>query len=236
MIPVFYSPQGPFITIPIIDLTLEKLSWPPRNPLITSLLFRPNGKHLLVSTSGDVHYVLDAFSGRVLRRLVGHMGLETKRGPDGKATKDTVPQRGGSGEETCWTPDGKYVMSGECGIPLLSALGRSFRVEKKRRRDASGLTPPFLSFLSRLRSLSGSHTGQLITWDLSDLPEQVQDLPDGGATSFYLKDDLPISESTGGHTGPLRAVGVNPRLAMVVTGSAELVSMRAEQVSGRRRE
>ncbi|KAL7417300.1 WD40-repeat-containing domain protein [Mrakia frigida] len=161
--------NGPFATMPIIDLALQFVSYPPRIPLITSLHFRPNGKHLLVSTSGNVHYILDAFSGALLRRLVGHVGLESR---------GVEPERGVSGEETCWTMDGKFV-------------------------------------------LGGSHDGRLLTWDLTDLPEVVQDVPEGSQPAFNLKDTLPIAEHAG-HQGPTRAVASNPKNAMLATGAGEL--------------
>ena len=112
--------QGPFATFALLDLALQRISYPPRIPLITSLHFRPNGKHLLVSTSGDVHYVLDAFSGALLRRLVGQVGLERRGDGTGVGVE---PERGISGEETSWTLDGKFVLGGESrGFFLLLRL------------------------------------------------------------------------------------------------------------------
>lgn len=81
---------------------------PPRVPVITSLEFGAQGQ-LLVGTAGDVHYIVDSYKGTLLRRLVGHQGLEGAAGnPIGM-----VPEAGVSGQEVCWTPDGKFVISGQ---------------------------------------------------------------------------------------------------------------------------
>lgn len=91
------------------DPALAKISFPPRNPIMTSLSFSSNGKMLLVGTAGDYHYVLDAFDGNLLWKLEGFVGLE--RGKTGNAI-GMVPGRGISGEEVCWTPDSKFVIGG----------------------------------------------------------------------------------------------------------------------------
>jgi COMPASS component SWD2 len=76
---------------------------------MTSLAFSSNGKWLLVGTSGDVHYIVDAFEGTLLYRLVGHTGLER-----GKSGRDSSfqPVRNISGEELSWTPDSRFVIGG----------------------------------------------------------------------------------------------------------------------------
>lgn len=101
--------KEPFLHIQIEDKALEKISFPPRLPVMTSLAFSSNGKFLLVGTAGDVHYVIDAFDGVTLFRLVGHVGLE--RGKSGRESS-MIPSRGISGEELTWTPDSKYVIGG----------------------------------------------------------------------------------------------------------------------------
>jgi COMPASS component SWD2 len=101
--------KEPFLHIRIDDKALEKISYPPRLPFMTSLAFSSNGKLLLVGTAGDVHYVLDAFDGTLLFRLEGFIGLEGgKTGREG----GMVPTRGISGEEVGWTPDSKFVVGG----------------------------------------------------------------------------------------------------------------------------
>ncbi|EPQ30543.1 uncharacterized protein PFL1_02068 [Pseudozyma flocculosa PF-1] len=101
--------QAPFLTIHLDDTrALSQISMPPRYPIITSLEFNNEGGHLLVGTSGDVHYVVDSFSGAILHRLVGHSGLENASG----APIGMVPEAGISGAEVCWTSDGKLVLAG----------------------------------------------------------------------------------------------------------------------------
>ncbi|KAI8094826.1 Hydantoinase B/oxoprolinase-domain-containing protein [Gilbertella persicaria] len=79
--------NGPFATWPIPDTGVE---W-------TSLKFTPDGKKIIITTVGDVLYVIDAFEGTLLQRLVGHVG------PQHPST---------CGEEVCVTPDARYVMAG----------------------------------------------------------------------------------------------------------------------------
>jgi COMPASS component SWD2 len=98
--------KEPFKTISVDDPQLIKISYPPRPLLMTSLEFSTNGKWLLVGTSGGVHYIMDAFDGPMLARLAGHVPLDPKQ-PLG-----ALPSRQISGEEVCWTPDSKFVLSG----------------------------------------------------------------------------------------------------------------------------
>ncbi|CED84100.1 Histone H3 (Lys4) methyltransferase complex and RNA cleavage factor II complex, subunit SWD2, partial [Phaffia rhodozyma] len=99
---------GPFATFIIVDPQLPLESIPPKIPIVTSLSFSPHGKYILVGTSGEVHYLLDSFTGQLLKRLVGHSGLG--RNPMGDS--GGTPQRGISGEEVKWSPDAKFVISG----------------------------------------------------------------------------------------------------------------------------
>lgn len=65
-------------------------------PKFTSLAFSNNGEYILLGTSSNVHYVLNAYDLSILRRLEGHQqGL-------GRL----------SGEEVCWTADSHWVLSG----------------------------------------------------------------------------------------------------------------------------
>jgi COMPASS component SWD2 len=101
--------KEPFLTMTLEDPTLAQISFPPRQIYMTSLSFSSNGKYILVGTSGDAHYVLDAFEGHLLAKLEGHIGLE--RGRMG-AVLGVNPTKGISGEEVCWTPDSKYIVGG----------------------------------------------------------------------------------------------------------------------------
>ncbi|KAG0141554.1 hypothetical protein CROQUDRAFT_663648 [Cronartium quercuum f. sp. fusiforme G11] len=99
----------PFIAKQIHDPELSRQIYNPTSPLhtFTSLKFSNDGSKLLVGTAGDVHYVLDAFSGDILARLEGHQGLDT-------ATETELPAQHHiiSSQETSWTPDSRYVLSG----------------------------------------------------------------------------------------------------------------------------
>lgn len=85
--------KGPFATWTIEDAQFT----PGRLPEWTSLKFSPDGKQLIITTTADIIYILDAFEGKLLQRLVGHSGT------------DNVAS---CGEEVCVTPDARFVMAG----------------------------------------------------------------------------------------------------------------------------
>jgi len=92
------------------DPILEKASYPPINPIVTSCSFSNDGKWLLLGTSGSVHYVLDSYKLDLQYRLEGHTGLERLGAP---ATEGITPPRpGASGGEVSWTPDSRFVVCG----------------------------------------------------------------------------------------------------------------------------
>ncbi|WVQ71331.1 hypothetical protein IAR50_000859 [Cryptococcus sp. DSM 104548] len=125
----------PFIHRPLIDIALETISIPPPIPIFTSLSFSNNGHYLLVGTSSDVHYVLDAMDLVPLRRLVGHKGLER----DQNGHKTVEPRRGISGEEVGWTGNSEFVISGSAtGEVLLWDLRPEEGCEKLNRNDYLG--------------------------------------------------------------------------------------------------
>lgn len=101
--------KEPFLTMILDDPTLAQISFPPRQIYMTSLAFSSNGKFLLVGTSGDAHYILDAYQGHLLVKLEGHVGLERSRM---NASPSVNPTKGISGEEVSWTPDSKFVIGG----------------------------------------------------------------------------------------------------------------------------
>jgi hypothetical protein len=97
--------QGPFFHGRLDDPVLATISQPPPKPVFTSIGFSNNGHYILLGTSSDVHYVLDAYSEEsvvIVRRLVGHRGFEYDR----YGNKDVAPRRGAGGEEVGWTPNG----------------------------------------------------------------------------------------------------------------------------------
>ncbi|CAG8509666.1 6766_t:CDS:2 [Funneliformis mosseae] len=93
--------QAPFTTLNVIDNYALPSSHPrpPTQPEWTSIKFSNDGDKILVTTSGDVHYVTDAYNTDMKRRLIGHVGL------------NNASQLLG-GEETSWTPDGRFVVGG----------------------------------------------------------------------------------------------------------------------------
>lgn len=101
--------KRPFLTIILDDPSLAAITFPPRPIFMTSLSFSTNGAYILVGCSGNAHYIVDSFEGTILAKLEGHVGLE-RRGMNAPPSID--PVKGISGEEVCWTPDSKYVLSG----------------------------------------------------------------------------------------------------------------------------
>ncbi|MBW0510606.1 hypothetical protein O181_050321 [Austropuccinia psidii MF-1] len=105
----------PFIAKHLHDPILSRLPYSASQPCIfTSLKFSNDGSKLLVGTAGDLHYVLDAFTGDILARLEGHQGLGHLTSSD-----PTLPSSYFSGQETTWTPDSRYVLSGSADGKIL---------------------------------------------------------------------------------------------------------------------
>jgi COMPASS component SWD2 len=108
------SLQTPFMQIPLNDEVYHATkSFPPRAPIITSLTFSPSGVGLLVGTAGDVHYLVCSHTGHTLHRLRNHEGLEKAAGLGEGIESGMVPEASISGQECGWTPDGRFVFSGE---------------------------------------------------------------------------------------------------------------------------
>lgn len=102
------TPKVSFLCRELNDPVLATGSTPPRRPIWTSISFSNNGEFILIGTSGDVHYIVDAFSLYLHARLEGHKGLEH----DQSGQKQIKPRRGASGHEVCWTSDSNWVLSG----------------------------------------------------------------------------------------------------------------------------
>ncbi|OCF56750.1 compass component swd2 [Kwoniella mangroviensis CBS 10435] len=105
----------PFSFVPLNDINFARDSIPPPKPIFTSIQFSSNGEYLLIGTSSDVHYLLDAIDLVPLRRLVGHQGLER----DKTGNRGHVPRRGSSGEEISFTSDSKFVVGGSADGNIL---------------------------------------------------------------------------------------------------------------------
>ncbi|KAL5035972.1 hypothetical protein BDEG_23931 [Batrachochytrium dendrobatidis JEL423] len=81
--------KGPFATFPIKDpITLDfAAEW-------THMSFSNDGKLILISTTSNVMYIVDAFNGGIKHRLTGHMNQM------------------GMAFEACFTPDAEFVIGG----------------------------------------------------------------------------------------------------------------------------
>lgn len=79
----------------------------------TKLEFSNDGKHLLLGSRGEGHFLLDAFDGS-LKAYLKKPGLGTRRlgaGETAEGGGGVVGSVGSSGE-CCFAPDGRYVLSG----------------------------------------------------------------------------------------------------------------------------
>lgn len=86
----------------------------------TTLEFSNNGKHLLLGTSGQGHYVIDAFDGDVKSYL--HRPPGPPPFPAELTAKDGTPPRhntAGLQGDACFSPDGRYVISASAQTGLL---------------------------------------------------------------------------------------------------------------------
>ncbi|WVF70981.1 hypothetical protein IAT40_005777 [Kwoniella sp. CBS 6097] len=128
--------RAPFAHCPLYDIALESISLPPPKPIFTSIAFSNNGEYLLIGTSSDVHYLLDAFDLTLLRRLIGHQGLER----DSEGRQPVSPRRGTSGEEVSFTADSQWVVSGSADgdivfWDLTPPAGQSKLTREERKED-----------------------------------------------------------------------------------------------------
>ncbi|KAK4242464.1 WD40-repeat-containing domain protein [Achaetomium macrosporum] len=73
----------------------------------TKLEFSNDGKHLLLGSRGDGHFLLDSFDGS-LKAYLKKPGASTRRLAVGETEGGNVESSG----ECCFAPDGRYVLSG----------------------------------------------------------------------------------------------------------------------------
>ncbi|KAL2189070.1 WD40 repeat-like protein [Thermothelomyces heterothallicus CBS 203.75] len=73
----------------------------------TKLEFSNDGKHLLLGSKGDGHFLLDAFDGS-LKAYLKKPGTSTRRLAPGETEGGNAESSG----ECCFAPDGRYVLSG----------------------------------------------------------------------------------------------------------------------------
>lgn len=82
----------------------------------TKLEFSNDGKHILLGTNGKGHYLLDAFSCE-LKAFLRKPDGGVRRAPpgedgDSKSNASGPPQTLDTSGECCFSPDGRYVLSG----------------------------------------------------------------------------------------------------------------------------
>lgn len=85
----------------------------------SNIEFSNDGKHLLLGTTGASHLLLDAFDGHLKASLqrsrpaVRRLGAGDQN-PEGMNARDPEFLHPGTGD-CCFTPDGRYVISGSKG-------------------------------------------------------------------------------------------------------------------------
>ncbi|KAI9894375.1 MAG: member of Set1p complex, histone methyl transferase [Vezdaea aestivalis] len=112
--------KEPFSTFELDEMEMKHAPRQPRNATWSSLEFSNDGACLLVGTSGEGHYLLNAFDGtlvgyldRVARACRPAPGQEEWVGMGGKS--QTVLGQG----DACFSPDGRWVVSGLAGEGVL---------------------------------------------------------------------------------------------------------------------
>ncbi|KAK9458791.1 WD40-repeat-containing domain protein [Lipomyces oligophaga] len=94
--------------VPFSVFRIDSLKSPARGIAATpwsKIEFSNDGKKILVSTYSPAHYILDAFSGQVMMKLLGASGYSMPTGPDGSRLFE-------SSGDTCFSPDGRFVFAG----------------------------------------------------------------------------------------------------------------------------
>ncbi|KAF9958392.1 WD repeat-containing protein 82 [Mortierella alpina] len=170
--------QGPFSSATIG----ENLGVNPAAIVATQLEFSSDGKYILVTTAADAHYIIDAYHPKdTCFRLVGHYSYGN--------------ELFSSGEEACWTPDGKSVVSGsrDGGVYVWDIARAIADRAAAGLANGSGIT-------NTSTTLNGLSTNSLLSANRELKPFKV------------LK----------AHGTPSHIVAFNPKYLMMVSGSTEL--------------
>lgn len=123
----------------------------------TTLAFSNDGKHILLGTRGNAHYLFDAFTGdlkAVLRKPEGG----THRAAPGEVAQNEPGLLDSSGD-CCFAPDGRFVLSGsKKGVLVWDTLGSpagedkvlepAHVLEEKREAAVLAFNPRFNMFAS----------------------------------------------------------------------------------------
>lgn len=99
--------RPPFATFDLAPYE-EKLTPSTRGRAWTRLEFSNDGKYLLLGTDYHGHFILDAFDGTLKTFLTG------KNGSPGRAAPVSTTGKPLGQGDSCFTPDGRYVIGG-CG-------------------------------------------------------------------------------------------------------------------------
>ncbi|WWC88184.1 uncharacterized protein L201_003089 [Kwoniella dendrophila CBS 6074] len=204
----------PFAYTPFNDIQFGKESIPPPKPIFTSMSFSSNGEYLLIGTSSDVHYLIDAIDLIPLRRLIGHQGLGKERtdfqnGQKGITTLST-PKRGISGEEVSFTSDSKFIISGSADGDILF-----WDLSSSPSREDSNLNPiDGNGKLTRNELENGKKLPSDIKWHTLPIPDLK--------AKVILKGNTNNNSSGNPSSSQSRAVRFNNRLQMFAVGGEDL--------------
>jgi COMPASS component SWD2 len=78
----------------------------------TKIEFSNDGKNMLIATTGDGHYVIDAFDGAFKHYCIRRQaGIATSRAAPGSGSAITLTAQG----DVCFSPDGRYLIGGSGG-------------------------------------------------------------------------------------------------------------------------
>ncbi|KAG0205439.1 WD repeat-containing protein 82 [Mortierella sp. GBA30] len=173
--------QGPFMSATIG----ENLGISPGAIVTTQLEFSSDGKYILVTTASDAHYIVDAYQPRdTCFRLIGHYSY-------GNETFS-------SGEEACWTPDGKSIISGS--------------------RDGAIYVWDIAKAIADRAALGHGHSQH--PNGNNNINNNMMNLP--GNSLLGLNGELKPFKVLKAHGTPSHIVAFNPKYLMMVSGSTEL--------------
>lgn len=100
--------KPPFATFDMAEL--EKRFLGAQGADWTKLEFTNDGKSLVIGTTGNGHFVLDAFDGKLTHFCYRKSGHSGRPGPNGSSSEiaSKVPSQG----DLCVAPDGQFLLSG----------------------------------------------------------------------------------------------------------------------------